>query len=600
MKQRWEKACGCGGTVQLLLQAFMAAWAVMIATGMTVRNVLTAVIFMLLSVFFCMQERTAYGEKKIRRSERLCAALFALLTVLAQHKVYEKQFSSEMFQVLTLLIAAAGLYFLALHVLRFLTGTYFLSKVEAFCYRPAEEKHILPEAAARITGVMAICLLCWLPYFLYEYPGIMSPDSMNQFEQVVGISPWSNHHPVAHTLCISLFYHIGRLFTDNVNAALSVYTVAQMVFMAFCAGMVVRTLGETGIRRRVRLLIVVFYALVPFNAVFAVTIWKDVPFAGIFMLFGCVLLRLLRDQNAGHIKLWAALYFSGCAMCLFRSNGWYCFLLLTPFLLYAFRRNLRRVLTVCGLVILTAGIIKGPVMTAAGITQPDFIESCSVPLQQIARVVVDSKPLTDGQDTLIHQVIDTTYIKQLYAADFADNMKELVRAGHEDYLTAHKAQYFRLWLALGVRYPGTYLEAWAELTKGFWFPDVSYETGNIDGVITNSAGVTATPLIAGPVVIKGKEILRKLGDFIPLYGLFFSMGTYTWLLLLSALTIWKRRACRRQLLQLLPSLCLLFTLLIATPVATEFRYAYPVVMTMPLWILGGGCMNFRDVVQQEK
>ncbi len=52
-------------------------------------------------------------------------------------------------------------------------------------------------------------MLCWLPYFLYQYPGIMTPDSVNQFEQVLGLIPYSNHHPWVHTLLIGLIYHIG-------------------------------------------------------------------------------------------------------------------------------------------------------------------------------------------------------------------------------------------------------------------------------------------------------------------------------------------------------------------------------------------------------
>lgn len=92
---------------------------------------------------------------------------------------------------------------------------------------------------------MLVCLLCWLPYFLYEYPGIMSPDSINQFEQVVSMKPWSNHHPVAHTLCLDFFYHIGRSFTTDINAAISCYTIAQMLlFMAFCIAVLIHTLEQ--------------------------------------------------------------------------------------------------------------------------------------------------------------------------------------------------------------------------------------------------------------------------------------------------------------------------------------------------------------------
>lgn len=584
--------------LRFLAESFMATWAIMITSGMQVRNILTLPVFGMCMISFRYIKRYAHrqncAENKVqdRGSEAVSyagALLFALLFLLAEHGKYTESFTSPLFEFLTLFAAGTGLFILFRYILELFEMVLSDERVRRQVFRSAGQISVTQSGKRNSVVVMLVCLLCWLPYFLYEYPGIMSPDSINQFEQVVGMKPWSNHHPVAHTLCLDFFYHIGRSFTTDINAAISCYTIAQMLFMAFCIAVLIHTLEQYCVRRRIRILVLAFYALLPFQGVFMVAIWKDIPFSGIFMLFLCTLLQMIRPQENlsrySKLLLWTKFCALGCAVCLFRSNGWYCFLLLIPFLLYGFRRQMKWVLGSCVLVVLTVGLIRGPVMQTCGIAQPDFIESCSLPLQQIARVVVDSKDLTVEQEVLIHKVIDTTYIKQLYAADFADNMKELVRAGDEAYLTAHKAAYARLWLQLGVRYPGVYLEAWAELTKGFWFPNVAYETGNIDGVIQNDAGVTATPLIGGTAVIKGKEILLKLGDFVPLYGLLFSMGTYSWLLVCAVLRVLGRRSERGKMLVLMPCVCLLLTLLIATPTATEFRYAYPIVLTMPLWIL---------------
>ena len=51
------------------------------------------------------------------------------------------------------------------------------------------------------TGIRAvliiaiICFACWFPYFLYEYPGIMTADSLVQYAEFFGVEPVSNHHP---------------------------------------------------------------------------------------------------------------------------------------------------------------------------------------------------------------------------------------------------------------------------------------------------------------------------------------------------------------------------------------------------------------------
>ena len=555
------------------VQAFLSTWAMLLITGMSVRNAFSGIVFIMFLLLYLHVD-----HKGNKRSHIICvlAAFLTVLVIMAEHQKITESFSSRLFQFLILLIVAVGLYIMAEYILRYLNGM--LTSEQA--YDMVINRSVAHGKWIPFWGYALICFLMWIPSFLYEYPGIMSPDSMNQFYQVIGAQPLSNHHPLVHTLLIGLCYHFGRWFTQDVNAALSCYTIVQMGFMACCAAYVIRTLEECyGIRCRISILILAFYALVPYQGVFAVTIWKDVPFAGIMMLTGCILLRMICMEQR---KLWIGLYFMGCAMSLFRSNGWYVFLLLIPFLLYAFRRSLWKMLLCCTMVVLTVLLIKGSFMRTAGIEQPDFIESCSIPLQQITRVIVDGKQLTPEQDVLIHHVIDTTYIKQLYATDFADNMKELVRAGDQNYLTQHKAAYAILWLQLGIRYPGIYLQSWVDMTKGFWYPDVYQNPGNIDGVISNQAGISATPLMGGPIVIKGKEILLKLGGWIPLYGLLWSIGSYFWAMMLVLIIVLGQNTDRKRILLIVPQLLLFLTLFIAAPVA-DFRYAYAVVETVPLW-----------------
>lgn len=609
--------------IKTVLISLLSCWAVMLVTGISVRNPLSIILFVLL-LFSFKQIQPCIG---ISFPSAIAAFLLTSSFVLANHKEYTSEFSSSLFKAMAIIIIVLGLfllfYMMFLWLLSFLQKHIKEVNILSVSSSPSEKRiKDKSEILCSIPFCMLVCFLCQLPFFLYEFPGIMSPDSINQFEQVVGFSPLSNHHPLVHTLLIGLFYRIGLLFTNNQNIALSFYTVSQMIFISFCASCVIRVLRKHGLRKRFCLLVLAFYALIPFNNVYAVTIWKDVPFSGIFMLFTIVLFDLtvsLDDatySNSFFVKKYIELFILGVSMCLFRSNGWYCFLVLTPFLLWFLRKKFKELLIVCLMVIITAGVVRGPVMDAFGVEEPDFIESCSVPLQQITRVIVDSKPLTDDEQELISNVIDTTYIKQLYAANFADNMKELVRAGNEDYLVNHKAEYLKLWATLGIKYPGTYLQAFVELTKSYWYPDINSDPGDIDGIIANNTGVYSTSIIGGHFIVKAKEILLKLGAFIPGYGLLFSMGMYTFLLIILSCIIlsFKRplgfikNSSNKSIHQiddscnaigpeskhesqihgeffvlLMPCICLLFTLLIASPTA-EFRYFYPIVMTMPLLI----------------
>ena len=267
--------------LRFLAESFMATWAIMIATGMQVRNILTLPVFCMCMISFRYIKRFLHRQcsaedkeqdKGSRAARYAGALLFSFLFLLAEHDQYTENFSSPLFGFLTLLAAGIGLFILFRYILELFETVLTDVRLHAQIFRPAAQNRTAQRGKRDSLLVMPVCLLCWLPYFLYEYPGIMSPDSINQFEQVIGMKPWSNHHPVAHTLCLDFFYHIGRLFTTDISAAVSCYTIAQMLFMSFCVAVLIHTLDQYGIRKRVRILVLAFYALLPFQGVFMVSI----------------------------------------------------------------------------------------------------------------------------------------------------------------------------------------------------------------------------------------------------------------------------------------------------------------------------------------
>ena len=187
--------------------------------------------------------------------------------------------------------------------------------------------------------------------------------------------------------------------------------------------------------------------------------------------------------------------------------------------------------------------------------------------------------MSDDELTQIDAVIDRTYVKELYAADFADNIKELVRAGHPEILEANKGQYLDLWFKLFLKNPVLYVRAWYDLTGGYIYPDVAYKVGDIDGIMSNEHGLISEPKIGGKF-IKVKEILIKLSDFMPIYGMFFSIGAYFWGLVITLVLAIRRK---KNILIHVLMLLLVATLLIASPVV-DFRYGYAYVLTMPIWL----------------
>lgn len=568
-----------------VFESFFTTWALMKAARFEPGNIITGAFFLL--AFFLyrhihnrLNTKPFLSTRETHITAFVLSLLFTFFYMIVDYDHYISSLTNPLFRITILSAVCIGfvcLFYRLILLLYSYTG-------DKEVLRPLllQQKSPLRFWERHTAGCcFFLCLLCWLPYFLYLYPGVMTPDSVVQFEQVLGIQEYSNHHPIVHTLLIKLFYRIGMLFTTNRTIAISFYTVFQMCFMAFSVSYFIKTLRLFHIRCGICYAITLFYALVPYHAVFVVTIWKDIIFAGTVLIFSCCLLRLIQKITPSVCLLFLL---SGIMVCLFRSNGWYGFCLCFPFFLFYFRKHAKLMFPTLFAILAVALIIKYPVMDNAGVIQPDFIESLSIPTQQLAAVICNDRELTKEQLALIENVVDLTYIKDLYNPIFADNMKELVRAGNQEYLIAHKKEFLKLWFSVGLTYPGDYLKAYVDQTYGYFYPDCFYLVAEAEGISGSHLGVSHTPIIRGPLVIKTKEIAIKLGSMLPIYSLLFSMGVIFWAMLFCIGNAFIRRE-RSKLVCYLPSVALYLTVMIATPVATEFRYVYFMVFSLPFYLM---------------
>lgn len=609
-------------------EAFTSAWALQRIFAVGPGNILVAAVFVLLLFFYAKQERA--GDKRSRVCADVLAAVFAVIYCAYDYGKITDGLSSGAFRAGIFAVTVCGLFIMFRNLLLWLFHYTTGGNLRRLVFQNDTADSHLNEL--KMTGesvyrkhpfliTFFICLVCMIPCFLYEYPGIMTPDSINQLKQVIGLSPLSNHHPLIHTMIIAIFYKPAFALTHSMTAAIGFYTFAQMCLMALADAYCVNTINKMGARRWVIIVSIIFFVLVPYNWVYAVSMWKDVLFAAAVMMFTASLVRIFyvykdvelnkqntcksdNEKDAGgnphntyedvsvkRNRMTYALQFISClGMSLLRSNGWYMLLGLLPFMaawvIVSARRGQTnvagRLATIWFMAFIIATVIKYPVFSALDVEEPDFIESCSVPAQQIAYVLTKETDVPAEDMKLLSNVIDTDKVGALYAPGFADNIKELVRAGHEDYLTQHKGEFLGLWIRLGIRYPADYLKAYGDETYGYWFPDRNYTVADNEDISDNELGLTSHPLIPARIFLKLQEVQIKLGDMIPLYSSLWCMGAVVWLYAtgLGIMLIEKRY---RDIIMILPGLLGLFTILIATPVAYDFRYLYFLIYCIPLY-----------------
>ena len=159
---------------------------------------------------------------------RLLAVLYTLFYAAAKHAELSGSFDSRIFRLAFLAAAVIGLYFIFFRFCE-LSMLFLASRQQR---RFAQNTLQQPDGACPVPPAISavhalsrkqklLCyfglLFCWLFWFLYQFPGVLTPDSISQFSQATGLIPFSNHHPILHTLLFSLFYHIGFFLTGSIN-----------------------------------------------------------------------------------------------------------------------------------------------------------------------------------------------------------------------------------------------------------------------------------------------------------------------------------------------------------------------------------------------
>ena len=241
----------------------------------------------------------------------------------------------------------------------------------------------------------------------------------------------------------------------------------------------------------------------------------------------------------------------------------------------------KKLLIIMCAVLILCWVLINPVLDALGVSGTNMVEAFAVPMQQIARVVTQERPLTGEETELLSEIFWLDKIPQLYDPQTVDPIKfETFRYNRTGYILDNLGQYLKLYLSLGAKYPGDYLKAWIEETKGYW--NGGYEfwiyTLNMGGAgygIARSGGdnIIASLFASAFRLMNEPEAMK----------IFSSVGLYVWGLIgCCVINVLKKR---EEFLLTIAPLVLVVGLWLGTPVFCEFRYAYPVVLTMPL-ILG--------------
>ena len=497
----------------------------------------------------------------------LFSALFSLAVLLANYPLFEPlTVLQNLFDGVCCFFGGASIAWNILHCL--------LNRLP-LGVETAERKHPRRVFLIVFAAVAAIDLLY---LFFYSYPGVLTTDSFTTIQQIMGIEAYNNVMPFWHTVTVQVFLKLGLFLFSDMNAAVALFHTAQILFVATCYAYVLVTMYQAGVPKAFMAAVFAVYAFLPHNIVYSVTLWKDIPFAGAAVLFVTALYRLLKDIGKSKRLNYVSFVAGALGFSLWRTNGWYAFLVATLVMLLLLRKSHKKLLILMAVVLVFCWVLINPVLDALGVGKTNFVEAFAVPMQQIARVVYNDRELTEEETAMLSEIFYLDRVKELYDPQTVDPIKfETFRSNKVDYILENLGAYVRLYLRLGVRYPGDYLKAWIEETKGYWnggyfFWTYTQKTGeNEFGIVQSGGGNLIARLYAALFrYLEKPEILQPL----------ISIGLHVWIIIACGLVNVLKK--RKEFLLTIPLLVLIVGLWLGTPVYSEFRYAYPMILSTPM------------------
>lgn len=425
-----------------------------------------------------------------------------------------------------------------------------------------------------------ICLLGYLPYYLMYFPTWLSNDAVWQIEQVLGWVPGSNHHPYFHTLILKVFFMSGyRLFGTYAGGA-AFYTFFQILIMAMVFAFFLYRLYKRGTRILWLIMSLVFYALLPMNAVLTICMGKDEFFTASLLFFAWMTAEF--DLDGTGILQWVAYFITGLLVCLLRSNGIFIFFgTAVVLIIYKTVKNKFPLKTFACMaaVLLCYLIYHGPLLNALHVEPPDTIEGLTMPTQHILCAYLKGGELTAEEIEMIDRVVPVDEVGEYYNPWLFDIVKNFIREkGNQQVIADNKWEYFKLWLRVGLRNPLQYTVAEIRQTAGYWaykVKDYQYLYGEYYMVDNPFGMTTQRKLFSYENELAMHDFLMSFQD---LYNKVWCLGLNTWIM---AFGIAYMLFDRRNMMIYVPFIMMLLTLLLAAPVYNEFRYAYGLFAAFP-------------------
>ena len=546
---------------------------------------LNASIFFVLLLFFYNQtgENIKNTNKKANIISTIFGILFSIIITIGHSFINTNSFDLifyNLFQFVISVINLIGYYFLFKSL--FLNLIEFTNRkqhnIEIKKYKNKFEK-LYENHPVLICFI--IFIICWIPYIVIFYPGMMNYDSLVEINQFYGVKEWTTHHPIIPTIIYGIFMKIGQKILND-SFGLFINNICQIIVGGLVISYSINNIYNLTKNEKIRKILIIIFALFPIWIIHLYTEVKDVGFFIGVLLYINILMIFVDRKEKIKLKEYILYITSMILIYFFRNNGIYLILLTIPFLfLLKNKENRNKAIIISFLVIIVCYSINLILMKTLNISKGSIKEAMAIPLQQTARYII-TYDLNEEEKNDIEKLIEIDNFKNYYNPESIDIVKQNFK---KDVSKEELFKYLIQWYKMFLKHPDVYISATLNSTYGYIYPDrkeqkdgiaqfsIDTFSGNIMNLQLNLFNNSHRYIIESFLYM-----LRNL----PFFGLLFSCGFYNWILIICTLLLIYYKKIQ-EIIPLVP-LYIVMLVCIASPVNAYLRYMLPTIFSMPFII----------------
>lgn len=315
-----------------------------------------------------------------------------------------------------------------------------------------------------------IIILCWMPAFLAFCPAILNYDGPSQIiSYIVASERMTTQQPIISTLMMVSFFEFGVKVLGSSTLGMMCFSLFQMCFMAGVFAYTVNFVWKETDNKVIITLVLIFYAIFPYNQLFPLMTTKDTMFAGFALFFVVQLYQFPREKFG--IKEYVLLSIFAVFMLLFRNNAAYALVVALPIIMIFLRDNKKKMFDIAIVFVIIFIVYQlcfdGLIIATDSVMQSDR-EKLSVISQAIARVSKQKKDeLTkDEIDEINYYFEDIDRLIEVYDTNISDDTKRaIVIKKYEE----NPKGFYKLFVSMVKKYPIICIDSFLDTIRGYWY-----------------------------------------------------------------------------------------------------------------------------------